>query len=46
VTPKHNKGFARFHRRGRTKVRTEFRLPMTVHNLTKAHRHQTATVGA
>ena len=43
---KHNKGFFRFHRRGRKKVRTEFRLLMMAHNLTKAHRHQIATVGA
>ena len=43
---KHNKGFIRFHRRGRMKVRTEFRLLMMAHNLTKVHRHQIATVGA
>ena len=43
---KHNKGFIRFHRRGRIKVRTEFRLLMMAHNLTKAHRHQIATVAA
>jgi transposase len=43
---KHNKGFIRFHRRGRMKVRTEFRLLMLAHNLTKVHRHQMATVGA
>jgi transposase len=43
---KHNKGFTRFHRRGRMKVRTEFRLLMMAHNLTKVHRHQIATVGA
>jgi transposase len=42
---KHNKGFIRFRRRGRTKVRTEFRLLMMAHNLTKLHRHQMATVG-
>jgi transposase len=36
---KHNKGFIRFHRRGRVKVRTEFRLLMMVHNLTKVYRH-------
>jgi transposase len=40
---KHNKGFIRFHRRGRMKVRTEFRLLMMAHNLTKAYRHQIAT---
>ena len=43
---KHNKGFIRFHRRGRVKVRTEFRLLMMAHNLTKVHRHQLAAVGA
>ncbi|MBV9680226.1 MAG: transposase [Solirubrobacterales bacterium] len=43
---KHNKGFIRFHRRGRIKVRTEFRLLMMAHNLTKAHRAQIATVAA
>jgi transposase len=43
---KHNKGFIRFHRRGRTKVRTEFRLLMMAHNLTKLHRHRIATVAA
>ena len=39
---KHNRGFIRFHRRGRTKVRTEFRLLMMAHNLTKVHRHHLA----
>jgi transposase len=43
---KHNKGFVRFRRRGRTKVRTEFRLLMMSHNLTKVYRHQLAAVGA
>jgi hypothetical protein len=43
---KHNKGFTRFHRRGRAKVRTEFRLLMMANNLTKAHRHQLATAAA
>jgi hypothetical protein len=43
---KHNKGFIRFHRRGRIKVRTEFRLLMMTHNLTKAYRHHTATMAA
>jgi transposase len=43
---KHNSGFYRFHRRGRTKVRLEWRLLMMSHNLTKVHRHQLATVGA
>jgi hypothetical protein len=36
---KHNCGVYRFHRRGRTKVRTEWRLLMTTHNLTKLHHH-------
>ena len=40
---KHNKGFTRFHRRGRMKVRTEFRLLMIAHNLTKVYRHQLTT---
>jgi transposase len=43
---KHNHGVHRFHRRGRTKVRTEWRLLMMTHNLTKLHRHQLAAVGA
>ena len=43
---KHNGGFYRFHRRGRTKVRLEWRLLMMTHNLTKIHRHQLATMGA
>jgi transposase len=43
---KHNGGFYRFHRRGRTKVRLEWRLLMISHNLTKVHRDQLATVGA
>jgi hypothetical protein len=42
---KHNKGFIRFRRRGRVKTRTELRLLMMGHNLTKIHRHQLATVG-
>jgi transposase len=43
---KHNSGFYRFHRRGRTKVRLEWRLLMLTHNLTKVHRHQLAAAGA
>jgi hypothetical protein len=43
---KHNRGVTRFDRRGRTAVRTEWRLLMTTHNLTKLYRHQIATVGA
>ena len=42
---KHNNGFYRFHRRGRIKVRVEWRLLMMTHNLTKVHRHQLAAVG-
>jgi hypothetical protein len=42
---KHNNGVHRFLRRGRDKVRTEWRLLMTTHNLTKLHRHQLAAVG-
>ncbi|MFL5859352.1 MAG: transposase, partial [Solirubrobacteraceae bacterium] len=36
---RHNRGVTRFHRRGRTAVRTEWRLLMATHNLTKLHRH-------
>ena len=43
---KHNKGVIRFHRRGRTKVRTEWRLMTMTENLTKVHRHQIATARA
>lgn len=43
---KHNRGFGRFHRRGRAAVRTEWRLLMATHNLTKLHRHQITTLGA
>ena len=43
---KHNKGVIRFHRRGRIKVRTEWRLLMMTENLTKVHRHQLAALAA
>ncbi len=43
---KHNRSANRFHRRGRTAVRTEWRLLMATHNLTKLYRHQIATVRA
>jgi hypothetical protein len=43
---KHNSGFYRFHRRGRTKVRLEWRLLMMTHNITKVHRHQLAATAA
>ncbi len=39
---KHNRHFTHFHRRGRTAVRTEWRLLMLTHNLTKLHSHQIA----
>jgi len=39
---KHNRRFERFHRRGRSAVRTEWRLILMTHNLTKLHSHQTA----
>jgi transposase len=43
---RHNRQVTRFHRRGRTAVRTEWRLLMTTHNLTKLHRSQTAAMPA
>ncbi len=43
---RHNRAVTRFLRRGRTAVRTEWRLLMMTHNLTKLHRHQIATVRA
>ena len=43
---KHNNGVHRFHRRGRAKLRTEWRLLMLTHNLTKLHRHRLVAVGA
>src|SRR5829696_4361750 len=43
---KHNNGVYRFHRRGRVKVRTEWRSLMMTHNLGKLHRHQLAAAGA
>jgi hypothetical protein len=39
---KHNRGFIRFHRRGRAAVRTEWRLIAATHNLVKLHQHSTA----
>ena len=39
---KHNRHINRFHRRGRTAVRTEWRLILMAHNLTKLHRHNLA----
>lgn len=43
---KHNSGFYRFQRRGRIKVRLEWRLLMMTHNITKVHRHQISAAGA
>ena len=43
---KHNRKFTQFHRRGRGAVRTEWRLLMMTHNLTKLHAHHTATARA
>jgi len=39
---KHNRGFTRFQRRGRSAARTEWRLIAATHNLVKLHRHFTA----
>jgi hypothetical protein len=36
---KHNRGFIRFHRRGRAAARTEWRLMAATHNLVKLHAH-------
>ena len=36
---KHNRGFTRFNRRGRSAVRTEWRLMATTHNLRRLHKH-------
>ena len=43
---KHNRGFDRFHRRGRSAARTEWRLMMLTHNLTKLHTHHTTEARA
>jgi transposase len=43
---KHNRHINRFHRRGRSAVRTEWRLILMTHNLTKLHRHHLTTIGA
>ena len=40
---KHNRGIARFQRRGRAAVRAEWRLITATHNLLKLHRHALAT---
>jgi hypothetical protein len=39
---KHNRGFTRFARRGRSAARTEWRLMASTHNLLKLHRQFTA----
>ena len=39
---KHNRGFTRFARRGRSAARTEWRLIAATHNLVKLHQHFTA----
>jgi len=41
---KHNRHINRFHRRGRSAVRTEWRLILMTHNLSKLHRHQLALI--
>jgi hypothetical protein len=43
---KHNRKIYRFNYRGRLAVRTEWRLAMMSHNLTKLHRHQIAALRA
>jgi hypothetical protein len=40
---KHNRGFTRFARRGRSAARTEWRLIATTHNLVKLHQHFTTS---
>jgi hypothetical protein len=40
---KHNRKINRLNYRGRSLVRTEWRLAMLTHNLTKLHRHEIAT---
>jgi hypothetical protein len=39
---KHNRGFTRFARRGRSAAQTEWRLMATTHNLVKLHQHFSA----
>ena len=43
---KHNRGMSRFHRRGRSAARTEWRLITATHNLMKLHRHILASATA
>jgi transposase len=42
---KHNRGIDRFQRRGRSAVRSEWRLAAATHNLLKLHTHRIATAG-
>jgi transposase len=42
---KHNRGIDRFQRRGRSAVRSEWRLAAATHNLLKLHTHRAATAG-
>ena len=39
---KHNRGMGQFRRRGKSAVRTEWRLIAATHNLVKLHKHQLA----
>jgi len=43
---KHNRRMSRFHRRGRSAVRTEWRLIAATHNLLKLHSHTLAAAMA
>jgi transposase len=43
---KHNRGMSRFHRRGRSAARTEWRLIAATHNLMKLHSHTLAAATA
>jgi hypothetical protein len=40
---KFNRRFDRFHRRGRSAVRSEWRLAAATHNLLKLHNHRIAS---
>jgi transposase len=43
---KHNRAMSRFHRRGRSAARTEWRLITATHNLTKLHSHTLTAAAA
>jgi len=43
---KHNRGMEEFRRRGKSAVRTEWRLIAATHNLAKLHKHQLALAAA